>query len=111
MSFFLIRLYLIVTVVATTFYAAFDFVVPWPLIALSFTYSRGLQLCLEVTIGFQINYAILTFVSCFEFKVSGVPEWICDMNVFLVASLVIISVLLIVFATFLSQGEGRILIR
>ena len=112
MSFFLIRLCLIVTIVATAYYAAFNSVVPWLSVALSFTYSRGLQLCLEVTIGFQISYAILTSFSCFKFRVNGVPERICDMNVlFLAASLVIIVFLLIVFAAFLSQGEEGILIR
>ena len=103
MIFFLILLCLTVTIVATSFYATFNSVVPWPLVALSFTYSRGSQLCLEVTIDFQISYAILTSFSSFESRVNGVPKWICAMNVFLAAILVLTVFLLSALVFFLSQ--------
>ena len=57
-------------------------------------------MCLEVTIYFPINYAILTFFFSFEFMESLVLKLICDMKVVLAASLVKRSFLLLVQATY-----------
>ena len=65
-------------------------------------------MCLEVTIGFQIGNAILTFVYFSEFKASGKQVWLFDMKVVFAANLAILTYRILVAVIIVSLFQDAV---